>query len=52
MANTIKNIKNALAQLGYEGRVNGEYITEDRVKLVLNGEYFGIWDTCKNTFVD
>lgn len=52
MASTIVNIKNALAQLGYKGRVSGEYVAEDRVRLVLNGEYLGVWDASKNTFVD
>lgn len=52
MTKTVNTIINALAQLGYKGRVSGEYVTEDRVRLFLNGEYLGVWDADKNTFVD
>ncbi len=34
------------------GRAQGEYIAEDRIRITVNGEYFGIWDTVRNTFVD
>ena len=27
-------------------------ITTDRIAVYINGEYFGIWDTDRKTFVD
>ena len=52
MARTISNIKSALNKLGYKGKARVEYIDTDRVVISLNGEYLGLWDTEKNTFVD
>ena len=52
MATTTTNIRRALNTLGVYGRASLEYITADRVCVRLNGEYFGIWDCEKNTFVD
>lgn len=52
MANTINNIRTALRTFGCEGKAQLAYIAEDRVRVSVNGEYFGIWDAEKNTFVD
>lgn len=46
------SIKLALNTFGIRGNAKAEYITADRIKVSVNGEYFGIWDTIKNTFVD
>jgi hypothetical protein len=48
----LERIKNALNTYGCSGRAQGEYIAEDRIRITVNGEYFGIWDTVRNTFVD
>ena len=48
----MENIKTALKTLGCKGRAQ---ITEEmngRYLVNLNGEYFGIWDAEKKTFVD
>lgn len=52
MAKTVNNIKNALQALGVKGSASIRYIYADRVIVNLNGEYFGLWDAEKNTFVD
>lgn len=48
---TINNIKNALRVFGAKGTASAEYITEDRILVKVNDEFFGIWDAEKNTFV-
>lgn len=48
----MENIRTALKALGCKGRAQ---ITEEmngRYLVNLNGEYFGIWDAEKKTFVD
>ena len=52
MVKTIDNIRKALRVFGCEGKAQLAYIAEDRVEVSVNGEYFGIWDAEKNTFVD
>ena len=52
MANTITNIRTALHTFGCKGKATIEYIAADRVRVSVNGEYFGIWDAEKKTFVD
>ena len=52
MARTVSNIIEALITLGVHGSVNIRPIRADRVKVTLNGEYFGLWDSEKATFVD
>ena len=47
----INNIKNALQVFGAKGTASAEYIAEDRILVKVNGEFFGIWDAEKNTFV-
>lgn len=49
---TINNIRNALKKLGCTGKAAVEYVNADRVRVSVNGEYFGLWDAEKNTFVD
>ena len=48
---TLNNIKNALITFGAKGKASAEYICEDRILVKVNGEFFGIWDAEKNTFV-
>ena len=49
---TIEKIIKALKKLGISGKATFEYINHDRIKVNVNGEYFGIWDAEKKTFVD
>lgn len=45
-------IRNALKALGYKGTASAVEITLGRYYVTVNGEYVGIWDVDKNTFVD
>ena len=45
-------IRNAIKALGYKGHAQAIEIVPGRYRVILNGEYFGIWDAEKNTFVD
>lgn len=47
-----EEIKNALEILGVNGKATFRYISHDRVEVKVNGEYFGIWDSIRKTFVD
>lgn len=50
---TIKEIITALVFLGVNGEITLHPVKNlDRIKVLVNGEYFGIWDTTKKTFVD
>lgn len=49
MKESINEIMKALVALGV---VSLEEIAPDRIKVEVNGEYFGIWDAVKKTFVD
>lgn len=49
---TPNNIRTALRTLGVKGSATLEYLTADRVRVTVNGEYFGLWDSEKRTFVD
>ena len=42
----------ALHRFNVRGKAHLEYISADRVRVSLNGEYFGIWDAEKSTFID
>ena len=42
----------ALCTLGITGSVTVQYISEGRIKVHVNDEYFGIWDEARKTFVD
>lgn len=48
----MKEILEALKTLGVEGSVTIRYIDKNRTAVYVNGEYFGIWDTIRKTFVD
>lgn len=48
----MNEVKNALLTLGCKGRATAELISMNRYMITLNGEYFGIFDTQKQTFVD
>lgn len=52
MARTINNLKRALNSFGVKGQARAEYVSADRVVVTVNGEYFGLWDAERNTFVD
>ena len=45
-------IRNALKALGYKGIVIAKEISFDRYIITVNGEYIGIWDDARRTFVD
>ncbi len=47
-------IEAALEQLGYEDirELRLECPTERRANIYLNGEYFGVYDFVRRTFVD
>lgn len=49
---TVEEIKKALDYLRVRGSVGFEEVSVDRIKVSVNGEYFGIYDTQKSTFVD
>ena len=43
----------ALAALGVkDAAIIAHWITADRIAVYVDGEYFGIWDTIRKTFVD
>jgi len=47
----MKNLRNALVALGINGKVQlAQY--QNIIKVIVNSEYFGLWDINKNTFVD
>jgi hypothetical protein len=53
MKNSINEIKSALEKLGVHGRITLRPIADlDRIEVSVNGEYFGVWDSVKKTFVD
>lgn len=47
----MKALKTALKTLDVK-KATAEYITADRILVRVNGEYFGIYDTEKQTFID
>lgn len=53
MKDLINEIVPALDLMGIKGEITlcpNKYL--DQVKVIVNGAYFGIWDTVKKTFVD
>ena len=48
----MKDLIKALETLGIRGTVTTNEITNGRIIVYVDGEYFGIWDTTKKTFVD
>ncbi len=47
-----KQIKAALDHLGIKGTIRISPAGYHRYRVELNGEYFGIFDVDRNTFVD
>lgn len=45
-------IAKALAALGYEGVAIARKIAPGRYEVTIRGEYIGVWDMERNTFVD
>ncbi len=52
MEKKMKEIQKGLDQLGVDGYATGKWIAGDRIAVYIYGEYFGIWDTVRKTFVD
>ncbi len=53
MKDLIIEITTALEKLGVSGRITLRPIADlDRIEVTVNGEYFGVWDRVKSTFVD
>lgn len=48
----VGEIKKALKDLGVKGSIEVEEVSVGRIKVTVNGDYFGIYDTQKSTFVD
>lgn len=48
----MKEIMKALRELGVRGIVTTKDVDFDRFSVYVDGEYFGIWDTTRKTFVD
>lgn len=42
----------ALRTLGVIGKVTVRCISKGRIEVHVNGEYFGVWDDTRKTFVD
>lgn len=52
MKSSIIDIAKGLKALGVKGKLTIKHITDDRINVYIDGEYFGIWDTIRKTFVD
>ncbi len=52
MTSEILDLHSALAKLGIKGTITTRQISAERIAVWVNGEYFGIWDTARKTFVD
>lgn len=48
----IEEIHNALKALGVKGEAELQDFKFERITVYVAGEYFGIWDTKRKTFVD
>lgn len=48
----MENIRTALKKLGYNGNAHITEIAPCRYLVSMGGEYFGIWDSERKTFVD
>lgn len=47
-----KQVATAMKHLGVKGTVKVVHIGFNNYRILLNGKYFGIFDTDRNTFVD
>lgn len=53
MKELTNEITTALEILGVQGNITLRPIADlDRIEVSVNGEYFGVWDSVKKTFVD
>ena len=52
MEKKMKDINHALEKLGVDGYVTTKWVAGDRIAVYIYGEYFGIWDTMRQNFVD
>ena len=48
----MKEIEQALKALGVKGKIKVFILSTGRAMVYVNGEYFGIWDNERKTFVD
>lgn len=48
----MKEIIEAMTKLGVNGFITTKQISTGRIGVFVDGEYFGIWDTKRKTFVD
>ena len=48
----IEEVQHALNALGVREAAELRDMTFDRITVYVSGEYFGIWDTKRKTFVD
>lgn len=48
----MSKVKRALETLKVKGRIKIESLGLHRFRVILNGDYFGTYDTQKETFVD
>lgn len=53
MKDLTNEIRTALEKLGVSGQIDLRPIADlNRIEVSLNGEYFGVWDRERKTFVD
>ena len=52
MTSEILDLQSALIKLCVNGTITAKQITTDRIAVYLDGQYFGLWDTSRKTFVD
>lgn len=48
----IIELVNALHDMGITGNLKIRHIDKTRIEVYIDGEYFGIWDDTRKTFVD
>lgn len=48
----MKKLMIALKNLGVTGKVTTKQHDRWTIEVTVNGKYFGLWDTKKNTFVE
>lgn len=48
----MKELYKAIHALGIEKSFTIDWVSTDRIAVYIDGEYFGIWDTVRKTFVD
>ena len=48
----MEELKKALKELGINGKVTTKKRDRWTVDVIVNGKWFGLWDTTKNAFVE